>query len=117
VAAATGWLVYSHTGGEHTLAWRDLSGTIANPRVTKRKVVVHRDGTETVLIALGPRSSTGYDLRIVRVVERRRSIVVVARERTPALGERVEPRITYPYRLIGFRSTDKPVQVELEGRP
>jgi PrcB C-terminal len=117
VAATTGWLVYSHTGGEHAVAWRDLSGTIPNPRLNKRKVVVDRDGTETVLIALGPRSSTGYDLRIVRVVERRRSIEVVARERTPALGERVEPRLTYPYRLIGFRSIDKPVHVELEGRP
>jgi PrcB C-terminal len=72
---------------------------------------------ELVLVAMGPRSSTGYDLRIVRVVERRRSIVVVARERAPALGERVARRLTFPYRLISIPRSDKPVRLKLEGRP
>jgi hypothetical protein len=117
VAVAAGWLLYAHRGGERELAWRDVSKTLGSPRFPKRKFRVHRNGDETVLIALGPRSSTGYDLRILRVIERRRSIVVVARERTPGLGERVEPRMTFPYRMIEFRRSDKPVRLELEGRP
>lgn len=114
---AAGWLIYSHGGSERELVWRDVSGTLGHPRFPKRRLEVHRNHDETVLIALGPRSSTGYDLHILRVVERRRSIVVVARERTPGLGERVQPRVTFPYRLIEFRRSDKPVRLELKGRP
>lgn len=72
---------------------------------------------QVVVIALGPRSSTGYSLRILRVVERRRGIDVYARERTPSLGEPVTARVTYPYRAIAMRSSTKPVYVKLQGRP
>jgi hypothetical protein len=133
-AAATGWLVYSHTGGERALAWRDASRSLRGLTFPKRRFDVYRDAAalerrfgrtatvdfgrhELVLVAMGPRSSTGYDLRIVRVVERRRSILVVARERAPAFGERVAPRLTFPYRLISIPHSDKPVRLELEGRP
>jgi PrcB C-terminal len=72
---------------------------------------------QVVVIALGPRSSTGYDLRILRVAERRRGIYVYARERTPSLGEPVTARVTYPYRLLSMHGSAKPVYVKLEGRP
>ena len=69
------------------------------------------------MIALGPRSSTGYSLRIQRVVERRRGIYVYAREQTPSLGGPVMPRVTYPYRLLAMHGSAKPVYVKLQGRP
>ena len=72
---------------------------------------------QVVVIALGPRSSTGYSLKILRVVERRRGIYVYAREGTPSLGEPVQPRITYPYRVLSMHGSAKPVYVKLEGRP
>jgi PrcB C-terminal len=72
---------------------------------------------QVVVIALGPRSSTGYSLKIRRVVERRRGIYVYAREVTPSLGEPVHPRITYPYRVLSMHGSAKPVYVKLEGRP
>ena len=72
---------------------------------------------QVVVISLGPRSSTGYSLRILRVVERRRGIDVFAREQTPPLGDPVEARVTYPYRAIAMRSSTKPVYVKLQGRP
>ena len=72
---------------------------------------------QVVVIALGPRSSTGYSLRILRVVERRRGIYVYAREHTPTLGEPVTARVTYPYRLLSMHGSAKPVYVKLEGRP
>jgi hypothetical protein len=71
---------------------------------------------EAVLVAAGPRSSTGYDLRVVRVVERGDAVDVQVRERTPSLGEPTAARITYPYRLIVFKKIDKPVHVRWEGR-
>jgi hypothetical protein len=71
---------------------------------------------EAVLVGSGPRSSTGYDLRVVRVVERGDAVDVRVRERTPSLGEPTAARITYPYRLIVFRKIDKPVHVLWEGR-
>jgi len=71
---------------------------------------------QVVVIALGPRSSTGYSLRILRVVERRRGIYVYAREETPSLGEPVTARVTYPYRVLSMHGSAKPVYVKLEGR-
>ena len=72
---------------------------------------------QVVVIALGPRSSTGYALRIQRVVKRRRGIYVYAREHTPSLSDPVRPRVTYPYRLLAMPSSAKPVYVKLQGRP
>jgi hypothetical protein len=75
------------------------------------------DRIEVVVVSLGPRSSTGYSLRIVRVVERRRGVDVFVREVTPSLGEPVTARVTYPYRAITIPRTGKPVYVKLQGRP
>jgi len=72
---------------------------------------------QVVVIALGPRSSTGYSLQIKRVVERRRGIYVYAREETPSLGEQVTARVTYPYRVLTMHGSAKPVYVKLQGRP
>jgi hypothetical protein len=71
---------------------------------------------ETFLVAAGPRSSTGYALRIVRVEDQGGHIDVVVRELTPTLGDAVRARVTYPYRLLLFDST-KPVRLKWLGRP
>ena len=71
---------------------------------------------QIVVIALGPRSSTGYSLRIVHVIERRRGIYIDAREETPSLGEPVTARVTYVYRLLSMPGKAKPVYVKLQGR-
>ena len=55
-------------------------------------------------------------LDVERVVEERSRVVVVARERTPSLGDRVRARVTYPFRLITIPKTSKPTHLELEGR-
>jgi hypothetical protein len=72
---------------------------------------------EVYLVAAGPRSSTGYDLRIVRVQDEGDRVVVVVHERTPSLGDPVEARVTYPYRLIALPRSDKPVKLKWPGRP
>jgi hypothetical protein len=72
---------------------------------------------EVYLVAAGPRSSTGYDLRIVRVQDDGDHITVVIRERTPSLGDPVEARVTYPYRLIALPRNDDPVKLKWLGRP
>ena len=71
---------------------------------------------QIVVIALGPRSSTGYSLKILRVVERRRGIYITAREHTPTLGQSVRARVTYVYGLLSMHGRAKPVYVKLEGR-
>jgi hypothetical protein len=72
---------------------------------------------EAILIATGPRSSTGYALRIVKVRETGDRIAVTARELTPALGEPVVARVTHPFRLITVPRTSKKLLLHLEGRP
>jgi hypothetical protein len=70
-----------------------------------------------ILVAAGPRSSTGYGVEILRVTRRRGDIRVLARETAPTLGQRVEARLTSPYRLITIPATDKRVYVSWQGRP
>jgi hypothetical protein len=69
------------------------------------------------LVAAGPRSSTGYELRIERVQDRGDHVVVVVHEDTPSLGDPVEARVTYPFRLIALPRTDEPVKLKWPGRP
>ena len=70
-----------------------------------------------ILVAAGPRSSTGYGAEIVRITERRSTIDVLARETTPALGDHTAARLTSPYRLITIPATSKRVYVQWQGRP
>jgi hypothetical protein len=143
--AAAGWLVYAQRwgrGGAHELAWRDLNPRLGRVEFTRKVTAVYKSRApfarlleatlpgrapepppvdygrrEVVVISLGPRSSSGYSLRVHHVVERRREIDVYVRERTPSLGDPVEPRVTYPYRAITIERSSKPVYVKLQGRP
>lgn len=72
---------------------------------------------EAIIIAVGPRSSTGYALTIVKVRETSDRIAVTVRERTPTLGEPVVARVTYPFRLITIPRIDKRLLLHIEGRP
>ena len=69
------------------------------------------------LVAGGPRPSTGYVLRVVRVEDRGDEISVVVREQTPSLGDPVAARVTYPFRLLAIPRTDQPVKLKWLGRP
>jgi hypothetical protein len=72
---------------------------------------------EVYLVAAGPRSSTGYVLRIDEVRDEGDKVVVVVHERTPSLGDPVTARVTYPFRLIALPRSDKPVKLKWLGRP
>jgi hypothetical protein len=69
------------------------------------------------LVATGPRSSTGYDLSVVRAVDHGGHVTVVVRERTPSLGEPVRAGVTYPFVLISLPRSDKPIRLRWPGRP
>ena len=143
--AAAGWLVYAQWWGHgdaHELAWRDLNPQLGRVEFTRKVTVVYHSRRpltrlleatmpgrapasppvdfgrdEVIVVSLGPRSSSGYSLRVERVVERRRGIDVYLRERTPELGDPVDPHVTYPYRALALRSSSKHVYVKLQGRP
>jgi hypothetical protein len=143
-ALAGGWVAYVHLwqqGGDRPVAWRDLSaqlGPLRFPRATFR-VFLHREKLaayldaampgvapdpppvdyahrKAVLIAAGPRSSTGYVLHVDHVTEERSRIVVFVREQTPSLATKVAARVTYPYRLITIPRTSKPTVLFFIGR-
>lgn len=145
LGAAASWLAYAKLwggGGEKPVPYVDLTPQLGTIEFTRKVTAVYHsrapfvrlleatmpgrapeppphnwDRDQVVVIALGPRSSTGYSLRILRVVERRRGIYVYAREDAPSLGDPVKPRITYPYRVLSMHGSAKPVYVKLEGRP
>jgi PrcB C-terminal len=70
-----------------------------------------------ILVSAGPRSSTGYGVRIVRITERRSTIDVLATETTPSLDHPGVARLTSPYLLITIPATSKRVYVQWQGRP
>ena len=143
--AAAGWLVYTQWWGQgnaHELAWQDLNHGLGRVEFTRKVTAVYHSRApfarlleatmpgraprtpaldfgkrEAIVVSLGPRSSTGYSLRVERVVERRRGIYVYLRERTPSLSDPVTARVTYPYRAIAITRSTKPVYVKLQGRP
>jgi hypothetical protein len=89
----------------------------ANPGGRIRVPAIDFARQEVYLVAAGPRSSTGYDLRIVRVQDDGDRVQVVVRERTPSLGDPVNARVTYPFRLIALPRDSKPVKLKWLGRP
>jgi hypothetical protein len=118
------------------MAWSDLSAEVGPLTVTRETKRAFRKGTSLVkyltaaggrvpvvdferrqvlLVSPGPRSSTGYSLEVLEVRERDGSVTVTVRERTPELGERVEPRVTVPYRLLSLPA-GRDVYVDWLGR-
>jgi predicted DNA-binding transcriptional regulator YafY len=112
--AAAGWIAYVHVwryGDAHPLVYRlaalsDFETAHPFSRVTTTAT------EERVLIASGPRSSTGYALEVRRAVVERARVSIVVRE----LDKPGRARVTYPYRLLVFPKLDKPVHVHWEGR-
>jgi PrcB C-terminal len=137
------WVTYKHVFGTdrlRPLPWRDLSAHVAPLRFAhgttrllpgpktfalylrehgyrRRAPKIDFDRRDVILVAVGPRSTTGYDLQVVSVVELRRRVEITLRERTPALGEPVAVRTTYPFRLITIPKSDKSKFLHIEGRP
>jgi hypothetical protein len=119
-----------------SVTWSDLSAQVGPLTITRETKRVFRERKQLVeylaasggstpavdferrqllLVAPGPRSSTGYSLEVIGVRERDGTLTVTVRERTPDLGERVEPRVTYPYRLLSL-PVGRDVYVDWRGR-
>jgi hypothetical protein len=137
------WVTYHYTFGNdrlRTLPWRDLTSRVAPlrfPHGTTRLLpgpktfalylrergfrgrppAIDFDRRDVILVALGPRSTTAYELQVVSVVEERRRVVVTLREHTPTLGKSVIVRTVYPFRLITIPETGKRKFLHIEGRP
>jgi hypothetical protein len=124
----------------HPVAWADLSQKVGPAGLARPTISVARDSTklaklfqvallpprprpptvdfsrhEVVLIAVGPRSSTGYSLHVVRVTQYG-NLDILVHERTPTLAERVVPTVTYPYLLLVVPKSHKHVNVKYLGR-
>ena len=118
------------------VAWSDLSaevGPLTVTRETKRAFrermplaeyltatggrvpAVDFERRQLLLVSPGPRSSTGYSLEVLEVRERDGAVTVTVTERTPGLGERVEPSITFPFRLLSLPA-GRDVYVDWLGR-
>lgn len=131
-----GWQELWAHGGGAALGWRDLtSRTLAEPQRSQLRAFSSEAGLrsalgasatvppidfsrrEAILVAAGPRSSSAFALEVIRVVEERRRIVVSVRERAPTLSRPGTARLAFPFRLITIGRTDKPIELDWEGRP
>jgi PrcB C-terminal len=72
---------------------------------------------EAILVASGPRSSTGYSLRVVSLYARGGRLALTVKEHTPSLGQPVTAKVTYPFVLITVPRTKKSLLLHFEGRP
>jgi hypothetical protein len=142
VGASVAYTQVVERGGAHAIPWTDVTAELGPVRWPKQFSVVFHSRRALVrwlaknalppkptapqidfrhravlLAAVGPRSSTGYAVEVVRVTERRGRIDALLRERTPRLGERQSARLTFPYRLLTIHATTKPIYFSYEGRP
>jgi len=140
--AAGSWVAWQELwvrGGDASLPWTDLTArTLAQPtgaglRVFRTRSDLVRElasrgrsatvppidfGRRTaILVSSGPRSSSAYALEILDVREERRRVVVIARERTPVLANPGAATLSFPFRLLTIERREKPVTLDLEGRP
>ena len=102
---------------EHRL-FRDRAALVKyleGAQATRPAPAVDLSDRELLLVAPGPRSSTGYSVEVVSASERGGKITVHVRELSPRVGENVQPRVTYPYRLISLPA-GKDVYVDWLGR-
>ena len=120
----------------HPVAWGDLTaraGPLTITRETRRVFRERRhfvdyvlavggrppdvdfESRQVLIVSPGPRSSTGYAVEILAVVERGGTIEVAVHERTPTLETAIEPRVTFPYRLVSLPA-GKSVTVDWRGR-
>ena len=72
---------------------------------------------EAILVAAGPRSSTGYALHVVSLFARGDRLALTVKEETPSRGEPVSARVTYPFVLITTPRTRKTLLLPFQGRP
>ena len=142
LAGGVVWTQVVQAGNSERIAWQDATarlGPVLWPKSVTRSFWKRRQLTryltrtfpvatpaapsfdfrrrKLILVAAGPRSSTGYGVEIVRMTERRSTVDVLARETTPALGQRVAVQLTSPFRLITIPATPKRVYVQWQGRP
>jgi len=143
IAGGVVWTQVYEPGGTKELAWHDVTAEVRGPAIWPKSVTrsfwrqrqvdrylarifprrsprlprIDYARDRLVLIAAGPRSSTGYRVEVLRATERRGDIHILARELTPTLAQRVQPRLTSPFRLITIPATDKRVYVQWQGRP
>jgi hypothetical protein len=136
VVLLAAWLL--RNGESRPVAWRDLTAQVGPLRITDRESRLFREQEglaryltrarargrtpevdfsrrQLLLVSPGPRSSTGYKFAVLSVREERGEITVRVRERTPALEDRVDARVTHPYRLLSLPA-GKEVAVDWVGR-
>jgi hypothetical protein len=111
-AALAAWLHARGHEGSTPVPWKDVSreAHIANRSLAAYSVTKQGD-RERIFISPGPRSSTGYAVKVERVVEQRRQISLEVREIAPRLGQRVQARVTYPYVWVEIPRTRKHVSL------
>jgi hypothetical protein len=143
IAGGVLWTQVYESGGAKKLAWQDVTARVHGPALWPKSVTrsfwrqrqvdrylarifprsapsfprVDYAQRKLVLVAAGPRSSTGYRVEILRATEHRGTIRILAREITPTLGQHVIVKLTSPFRLITIPATSKRVYVQWQGRP
>jgi len=131
--------VFAHRN-QRGLPWLDLTsvvGPLVFPRATTRELPgpktyalylrLHKATRRVpppdfkhgivLVVAVGPRSSTAYSLQVLRVTEQRSRVIVRLRENSPTIARPGKTRLAYPYRMITFPKTSKPIFVTILGQP
>jgi hypothetical protein len=125
-------------GESRPIAWRDLTAQVGPLRITDRENRLFQDEEELarylaqakaggaapqvdfsqrqlLLVSPGPRSSTGYEVEVLSARDEDGEITVRVREKTPKLDDRVDARVTHPYRLLSLPAGQE-VTVDWLGR-
>ncbi len=143
VAVAVGWAVASSSDARRrSVPWKNITASVGpvvfagfeqhrfrKSRDFRRFIRSHEterlspvpfvdfSRDEVELLAVGPRSSTGYSLSVRQVYESAGQIVVVVDEHAPGLGSRTRATLAFPFVAISLPRSDEPVVVDWPQHP
>lgn len=91
--------------------WSAMEGNVLPKPETPK---VDFDKTEIIAVFMGMRMSGGYGVKIVKIEEQDKKLVVTVKESGPPPGAMVTMALTSPYHVVAIAKSAKPVEFALE---
>jgi hypothetical protein len=89
-----------------------LQETIEQVKEKKGYIYYTEDDSDYIYVAAGEKPTGGYAVEVLDFIENKNDkLMLTVRFTEPGKGDMVTQVITYPYALIRFKASDKPVEV------
>lgn len=111
---------YSEAGGlviASAEEWQVLQAQLQRD-IDLRPALPSVDFSQTVLAAVfaGAKPRGGYTIKVRRIVQTERDVIVYVTEQAPSSGQAGTAQITYPYQIVSLPRTSLPLRFSFDTR-